>query len=189
MPKCWNHRLRLRLLSATLLAGLIAGPCFGADATAGGSPPGPNGLPLGVVLTGPSGDSTTLTAEQLARLPTTQVTVSFGTDHGQRQASFEGPLLWTLLDKAGAVDAKKPRGQVRQTVLITGRDSYTAILALGEIAPEFEGKQVILAEWMDGKALGPEHLRMVVPGDRRGGRSVRDVSSVTVVASKLGQTE
>jgi DMSO/TMAO reductase YedYZ molybdopterin-dependent catalytic subunit len=39
---------------------------------------------------------------------------------------------------------------------------------------------VILAEQMNGKPLGPDHFRLVVPGDQRGGRSVRDVVSITI---------
>ncbi len=88
--------------------------------------------------------------------------------------------MWSLLERAGVVATGEPGGQVRQTVLVTGRDGYTAVLALGEISPEFAGKPVILANRMDGRPLGPEHLRLVVPGERRGGRSVRDVVRITV---------
>ena len=120
-----------------------------------------------------------LSAAELAALPTVSVTVAFGTEHGPRQAQFAGPLLWTVLDHAHAVDPAKPGGQVRQTILLTGLDGYTATLALGEIAPAFEGKMVVVAETMDGKPL--EHPRIVVPGDQRGGRSVRDVARIAVL--------
>jgi DMSO/TMAO reductase YedYZ molybdopterin-dependent catalytic subunit len=90
--------------------------------------------------------------------------------------------LWTVLQKAGVVDPAMHREQVSQSVVILGRDGYRVVLALGEIAPEFEGKQVILAERMDGQPLGDEHLRVVVPLDKRGGRSVRDVVRIEVTA-------
>jgi hypothetical protein len=35
---------------------------------------------------------------------------------------------------------------------MTGRDGYAAAIALGEIAPVFEGKQVILTNCVDGHA-------------------------------------
>ena len=54
------------------------------------------------------------------------------------------------------------------------------LLALGEIAPEFEGKPVLLAERMNGVALGEGHWRLIVPGDRHGGRAVRDVATITL---------
>ncbi len=85
-----------------------------------------------------------------------------------------------VLDHAGAIDATKPPDQVRQTVSITGQDGYTAVLALGEIAPAFEGKQATLAERMDGQSFSPEHFRIVVPGDRRGSRGAHDVVRMTV---------
>lgn len=67
--------------------------------------------------------------------------------------------------------------------MITGRDGYRAVLALGEIAPDFENKSVILANRMDGKPLGAGHPRVVVPLDKRGGRSVRDVMRIPVLAA------
>jgi hypothetical protein len=45
-----------------------------------------------------------------------------------------------------------------------------------------EGKQVTLAERMDGKPLDPAHFRVVVPGDKRSARSVRDVVRIAVMA-------
>jgi hypothetical protein len=61
------------------------------------------------------------------------------------------------------------------------------VLAHGEIAPEFEAKQVILAERMDGKSLDAYHLRVVVPLDKRGGRSVWDMTHIEVTAPSVSQ--
>jgi DMSO/TMAO reductase YedYZ molybdopterin-dependent catalytic subunit len=145
----------------------------------------PGDAPEGVIVTGPaSQQAATLNAAALARLPTTQESVGFMTEHGPQQANFSGPKLWDVLAAAGAIAADKPREQVRLVVLIEGSDGYTATLALGEIAPEFEGKTVLLALSQDGKPLAPGHWRVVVPGDKRGGRSVRDVVRVTVTVPK-----
>jgi DMSO/TMAO reductase YedYZ molybdopterin-dependent catalytic subunit len=134
--------------------------------------------PPGVVVATKTGTKKTLSADELAHLPA--VTVTFATEHGQKQASCEGPLLWTILQSiAGLTD--KPREQARQSVLVTGRDGYAAVLALGEISPDLEGKQIILAERIDGQALAPEHLRVIVPGDHRGARSVYDVVSISLI--------
>jgi len=100
---------------------------------------------------------------------------------------FEGPLLWTVLEKAGVIDLAKRRDRVSQTIMIVGRDGYHAVLALAEIAPEFEAKQVILVERMDGTPLDADHLRMVVPLDKRGGRSVRDVVRIEVTAQPAAE--
>jgi DMSO/TMAO reductase YedYZ molybdopterin-dependent catalytic subunit len=136
-----------------------------------------------VTVTGPGGTAARIGADALAALPRVSTTVAYETDAGPRRVAFEGPLLWDVLVKAGAVDPAAPRKQVRQIVLLEGRDRYTAALALGELAPDFEGKQVILADRMDGAALPPEHWRIVVPGDRRGGRNVRDVARIAVLAA------
>lgn len=138
--------------------------------------------PAAVTVTGSSHAVVPLTIEDLARLPAVKLDVAFLTEHGERRASFEGPLLWTVLAKADAVDPARPREQVSRSVIVTGRDGYRAVLAVAEIAPDFEGKQVILAERMDGHPLGEGHLRVVVPLDKRGGRSVRDVARIEVTA-------
>jgi DMSO/TMAO reductase YedYZ molybdopterin-dependent catalytic subunit len=122
------------------------------------------------------------TVAMIAALPVVQVSVSFATAKGQFGARFAGPLLWSVLVKDGAVDPAKPRLQAGQTVLVTGQDGYSAALAVGEVSPDFEGKPVILAETMNGHALGPSHLRLVIPGDRKGARNVRDVARITVSA-------
>jgi hypothetical protein len=124
------------------------------------------------------GPPVSLGPEQFSGLPTVTVTAGFG----GRPASFEGPLLWSVLEKLGAIDAARHRDQVSQAVVVVGRDGYRAVLAVGEIAPEFEAKPVILADRLDGKPLPADHLRVVVPLDKRGGRSVRDVVRIEVGA-------
>jgi hypothetical protein len=114
-------------------------------------------------------------------MPVLTESVSFGTDHGPLKATFSGPLLWTVLKSAGAAGGKMSKAVVREYALVTGSDGYQAVLALGEVSPAFENKDVILATTMNGQALGAGHDRLVVPGEQRGGRSVRDVVSIAVV--------
>ena len=166
---------------------LVAGLCVAVSACLlAASPvaagPGRADAPAGVVIAAGAASGHLITPDELASLPAVQVQVPGGPGHGPPLRVFEGPLLWTVLGRAGAIDAGRMHDQVRQTVLVTGRDGYTATLALGEIAPEFENKQVIVAERVDGQPLGPEHLRLVVPGDRRGGRGVHDLMRIAVAA-------
>ena len=86
-----------------------------------------------------------------------------------------------MVQRAGVLEGLTPRDQARRIVLITGRDGYIAALALAEISPEFEGKQVILADSVDGQRIDPESLRVVVPGDKRGGRRVHEIVRISVV--------
>jgi DMSO/TMAO reductase YedYZ molybdopterin-dependent catalytic subunit len=162
--------LRRRISLALMLGAFAVAPLRAAE------PPPP------LVIAGPAHTAANITMAELAQLPMIQVNVSFLTERGTRSASFEGPLLWSVLERAGVMDPAKHGQQVSQTVMIEGRDGYRAVLALGEIAPEFEGKQVILAQRMDGQLLDPDHLRVVVPLDKRGGRSVRDVTRIEVSA-------
>jgi hypothetical protein len=136
----------------------------------------------GITVIGPSHTPVNVSLGELAGLPTMQIHINFLTERGPHSASFEGPLLWAVLEQAGVIDPANHRNQVSQTVVILGQDGYRAVLALGEIAPEFEAKQVILAERMDGSPLDGDHLRVVVPLDKRGGRSVRDVTRIEVTA-------
>jgi DMSO/TMAO reductase YedYZ molybdopterin-dependent catalytic subunit len=164
------------LTLATVLATVAIAPLHAAEPSA----------PTSIIVAGPSRAPLTLSIEELARLPTVRVNVAFLTEHGTHSASFEGPLLWTVLQKAGVVDPAMHREQVSESVVILGRDGYRAVLALGEIAPEFEGKQVILAERMNDQPLDAEQLRIIVPLDKRGGRSVREVARIEVTPPLTG---
>ena len=164
---------RIAILAAALVVA-------GAAAFAQPASPGAPALPP-LVLVIPGRGPLNVAADDLAKLPATPITTSFLTEHGTRTGSFSGPLLWAVLTQFGAVDAEKHRDAVHQALLITGQDGYVAVLAMAEIAPEFEGKQAILATTADGKPLDG-HLRLVVPADRRGGRSVRDVVRIEIVS-------
>ncbi len=79
-----------------------------------------------------------------------------------------------MLERAEMLGADR-RTRLRRNIVVTGRDGYAVTLALAEIDPEFEGKQVLLAYRRNGQPIEGNTLRLVVPGDRHGGRSVRDV--------------
>jgi hypothetical protein len=128
----------------------------------------------GVVIAQSVEQTQTIDLAAVQALPQVDQHVSMQTEHGPVQATFRGALLWTVLQKAGAITGD-PRSHVRRVVMVTGRDGYTAALALGEVDPEFEGKQVIVADQQDGQPLQGGSLRLLVPGDKRGGRSVRDI--------------
>jgi hypothetical protein len=112
----------------------------------------------------------------LKALPQSEATLTFGNPPVPHR--FQGPLLWAILISSHLVDPAAHAGAVRQTLQIQGSDRYTAIIAMGELSPEFEGKPALLALSEDGKPLPLP--RAVIPGDHRAGRSVRDVVSLTV---------
>jgi molybdate transport system substrate-binding protein len=124
--------------------------------------------------------SRVISADRIAALKSITQNVAFATDHGEQQSEWAGPLLWDVLGASSAIASIKPGEQVRLTVRVTGADGYSAVLALAEIAPQFAGRPIQLADRMNGVPLPDHSLRLIIPGDRRGGRSVRDVIRIDI---------
>lgn len=111
------------------------------------------------------------------QLPATESTIAFQTSHGPEKATYTGATLWSVLQKSASVNSD-PRQRLHQVIIVTGSDGYTAALALAEIDPDFEGKPVLLAYKRDGKPMND--LRLVVPGDKFGGRSVQNAVRIEI---------
>lgn len=119
-----------------------------------------------------------LEREALAGLPMAEQAVEFESSHGSFQGRFGGTPLVEAIRAAGLLEGMSGRDRLRQVVRVIGRDGHVATFALAEIDPAFAGRPVLLAWRLNGEAL-PE-LRLAVPGDRRGGRNVRDVVRVAL---------
>ena len=104
--------------------------------------------------------------------------MTFETGQGNKLGRYTGVPLWALLEKAEPIDEPGKNANLRRTLLITGRDGYTVALAVGEIDPHYEGKQVIVAYSGGDPPASMTFLRLVVPGDVHGGRSVRDIATI-----------
>jgi DMSO/TMAO reductase YedYZ molybdopterin-dependent catalytic subunit len=130
-----------------------------------------------------AGDVTTpmtLTKDDIAKMPRTSVTM---TDEGA-ETKYEGVLLYDVLKKAGAPLDKQLAGKGLATyVLAEAKDGYQVVYALAEIDPAFSHYQILVADTVNGKPLfdyqGP--LRLVVPGDKKGARSIRMLEKITIV--------
>jgi hypothetical protein len=114
----------------------------------------------------------------LQSLPPVTIEVTFETAQGSKSGRYTGVPLWALLAKAQPVDEPGKNASLKHTLLITGRDSYAVALSLGEIDPHYEGKQVIVAYAGGEPSASMSSLRLVVPGDLHGGRSVRDIATI-----------
>jgi DMSO/TMAO reductase YedYZ molybdopterin-dependent catalytic subunit len=160
-----GHNAILRL-AAILFVAIVASSAALAD---------------GVVIAGQVQHPATLTVADLEKLPAASAAVSFETDHGPQSANYTGALLWTVLSNAGPVDAPGKNAKLRHTYLVSASDGYAVSLSEGELDPNFEGKSVILAYAKDGKPLdAADGIRLIVPGDRHGGRAVRGVVKIDV---------
>ena len=100
----------------------------------------------------------------------------------QRRACsrYTGALLWSVIERAGLVDDAGKNARLKHTLVVIGRDGYAVALALGELDPHFDGKSVIVAYDGGEPPASSTALRLVVPGDVHGGRSVRDVATIDV---------
>jgi len=146
--------------------------------------------PVGYVVPGPAMEGVLvqhagapprrLSREELRRLPRVSQRVRPAPGHGERPTGFAGPMLWDVLVAAGAVDGTKPAGHVRQVVRVVAPDGYVVSLALAEISPEFAGRPIQLADTMDDAPVPGTGYRLVVPGEKRAGRSARDVVRIDV---------
>jgi hypothetical protein len=134
----------------------------------------------GLLIQRAGAPSRAISPERIAELPPLTQRVGFATGRGEQQNEWTGPLLWDVLVDSGAVDPAKPTDQVHLAVRVTGADGYVAVIAMAEIAPQFAGRPIQIADHMNGSVLPGRALRLIVPGDRRGGRSVRDVVRIDI---------
>ena len=139
-----------------------------------------------IAVDGQVGNPRQWTLAELQQLPPVTVRVTNATDHGDVEAVYTGALLWTVIDQSTPIDGPGHGAFLRRAVLVTGRDGYAVVLASGEIDPDFEGKQVIIAYATGGKPNTPDQgVKLIVPGDRHGDRNVRDIGRITV--NSLGE--
>lgn len=173
------------LLRRLALSGALAVLLTGAAAGAGKVPSPAAEAAAVITIGGAVLHPQSLAVADLERLPPTSLVASFATEHGQERATWTGVLLWTLLERAGieAGPQAPPSGRetLRRTLVVTGRDGYAVAFSVGELDPDFGAAPAIVAYARDGAPLAAaQGLRLIVPGDKRGGRAVRDVVRIEV---------
>lgn len=104
---------------------------------------------------------------------------------GRQEVVYAGVPLAEVLKAAGLrldPDMASIRQTVAGSVLVEAADGYRVIFALAELDPALTDRVVLLADTRDGQPLGPKEgpWRLVVPGDKRPARWVRQVTAVTV---------
>ena len=134
--------------------------------------------PQSAVVQGTVKERLVLDEAFLKSFPTVTIDVTFETGQGKKSGRYTGVLLWALLERAQPIDEPGKNTSLKHTLMITGRDGYAVALALGEIDPHYEGKQIIIAYLGGEPSASMSSLRLIVPGDVHGGRSVRDVAKI-----------
>jgi DMSO/TMAO reductase YedYZ molybdopterin-dependent catalytic subunit len=172
--RLWSLAVLMAMLSALAFA-----PTGAADQPNSAASPEPAAAPnLVLSLAGRVRHPQRFDVEALRKLPAESVQVSFQTERGPLTASFTGVRLWTLLGEAGGIDDSEKGAELHHLVKVTGQDGYW--VSTGEIAPDFGAEPALIAYQRDGAPLGGSGFRLVIPGDKHGGRSVRDVTVIAI---------
>jgi hypothetical protein len=121
-----------------------------------------------------------LDASTLAAMPHINVRAA---THDEPPSDWRGIALRDILLRAGAPLDKPLRGRaLANFVRVTATDHYQVVFGLADLDPSLGNTQVILADQRDGKPLaGDGPFRLVVGGDQRPARWVRNVASIEMV--------
>jgi len=123
-----------------------------------------------------------LTVADLKNMPRKKLTVV--NPHNKKTETYEGVLLEDLLRKAAVTQGENLRGAAMATyVLAEGIDGYRVVFSLAELDSGILESEVIVADTMDGAALGAKEgpFKLVAPHEKRPARWVRMLKSITVV--------
>ncbi|MGH7676220.1 MAG: hypothetical protein ACREMV_13200 [Gemmatimonadales bacterium] len=142
-----------------------------AAALAGQAPP-----PDGIRVT-TTGAAREITGRVLDSLAVDTVIASF---HERPPATYVGVGVDRLLAYAGVIVAGSRGRDFEQVVVVEAHDGYRMTFGVGEIDPSITGRRIVLAR-ATGEGEGEGPWRLVVPGDRRGARWVRQVRSIRLV--------
>ena len=124
----------------------------------------------------------TFTAEEFAALPHTDLKAL--EPHEKKERLYSGVVVHDLLTKVGVLSGESLRGPALQLgVLVRSKDGYTVLFALAEFDENFSSRTLLLADREDGQPppATAAPLRLVAPGDKRGGRWARIVTSIEIV--------
>ena len=136
---------------------------------------------LELVVTGDVATPLTLHASDLAAMPREHIEL---TEEDGGKIIYEGVALQEILKKAGIAFGREMRGKaLAGYVLAEAKDGYAVLFSLGELDPDFGNTKVIVADKRDGKSLFPYQgpVRLVLPADKAGARSVRMLEKLEVV--------
>jgi DMSO/TMAO reductase YedYZ molybdopterin-dependent catalytic subunit len=175
------RRRRLQLASAVFATVLLCAGLFGANLLPAQTVAQTAAEELKLVVSGDVPMPLTLTAKDFAAMPRESVEMP---DPDGGKTTYEGVPLQEILKKAGISFGRQLRGkELAGYVLASANDGYQIVFSLGELDPDLGGVRAIVADKRDGKPLfqyqGP--VRLVLPNDKAGARSVRMLEKLEVV--------
>jgi hypothetical protein len=140
--------------------------------------------PATLAVTGDVPTPLKLTVADLAAMPrsTAKVPNPAGGDY-----TYEGVSLAEVMKRAGAPNGGSLRGNALASyILAKASDGYQVVFTLGEIDASFGNTPILVADHRDGAPLSGNQgaLRLVVPNDHEGARSVRMLETLEFVRLK-----
>lgn len=139
--------------------------------------------PAALQIIGINGKPLIITLDELRKLPRTTVDSK---DRQGQPVRHTGVALHVLLAKVEVPFGKGLREHwLRGLISVEAHDEYRVVFALPELDPAFTDRLIILADEQNGKPLdesrGP--LQIIVPGEKRHARWVRNVEKIRVLDS------
>ena len=102
-----------------------------------------------------------------------------------RAVTYTGVALATILDRGSKDAGTMPalRSLSDSVLLVRGADGYQAAVSAAEAAMDPKGERYLLAVARDGRPLakGQGPVRLIVPGDPKHVRWVREVATIRLV--------
>ncbi|MCC6804398.1 MAG: molybdate ABC transporter substrate-binding protein [Anaerolineae bacterium] len=94
--------------------------------------------------------------------------------------SYTGALLWDIIGSAQSnFNADVKNDKISMYLVVTASDGYQAVIAWGEVDPEYANQPILLAYDEQGQPLA-DGLTLVVPSDQRGSRYVHGVVNISL---------
>jgi DMSO/TMAO reductase YedYZ molybdopterin-dependent catalytic subunit len=97
---------------------------------------------------------------------------------------YEGVALDALLQKAGLPHGEQLGGPwMTAYILVEAADNYRVVFSIAELDSSFEDSEVLVADTLNGAPFGSGQgpLKLIVPHEKRPGRWVKMLKSITVV--------
>jgi hypothetical protein len=179
--KRFTSGIRFLILTLILCWSIESGQ--GQDKT--GTSPGTDALKeTSLEVRGDVPNSRRIEAIELRGLPRAELHIPDSHDPN-KVSVYSGPSLLEVLETCGLqFDPGMPslRAAMSSSVLVEAADGYRVVFSMAELEPELTDKVIMLADTKDGEPLSPQDgpFRIIVPGDKRPTRWVRQVTAVTV---------
>jgi DMSO/TMAO reductase YedYZ molybdopterin-dependent catalytic subunit len=114
--------------------------------------------------------------------PSGRLEVTFVSGTAPVSDTYRGVLLADLLAQAVVdVDASRKNDILSKYVVVTGSDFYQVVIPVGDVLADFGGQPILVAYANSAGLLTIDGMaRLVVPGDKKGGRYVSNIARIEV---------